>query len=353
MQSKLKYFDRNSDVLNEMKKSTHVYICGAGDLGRDIHHFLNAQGISIRAYAVDDKYYDASRQDMVRLHDCFARMERNDGYLIWGIARPSALRAALTSEDFPDIYLTYDVYQMWQDKAFAHKHEAEFLRTRALLADEQSKKVFDAYLKIYDGDPSEAMELAEDGTYFNELTKNVREEGGMVDCGAYTGDSIRAFVNAYGTDRKIFAFEPDEKNYSMLLANTTDLDVVAVLAGTWSSVTTLRFAAGKDMASSIQEEGEIEVKMDTIDRVVGDDRIAFIKMDVEGSELEALKGAAHVIQRDMPVLAISAYHKQEDLITLPQFIAGCRNEHFKYEVFLRHHGVTVPELVLYGIPVKR
>ena len=55
----------------------------------------------------------------------------------------------------------------------------------------------------------------------------------------------------------------------------------------------------------------------------------------------------------MPVLAISAYHKQEDHITLLQFIADCANEEFKYDLYLRHHGCCVPELVLYGIPTKR
>lgn len=349
---KLKLFDRNSHVLNEMKKSSYVYIYGAGDLGRDIYLFLESQGVAVRAYAVDDEYYHDGRADLVRLSECLARVRQDDGYLIWGIAKPSALHAALKCSDFGEVYLTYDACQMWQDKAFAHKHETEFDETRELLADERSKRVFDAYLKIYDGDPSDALTMAEDGTYFNDLTRDVHE-GGMVDCGAYTGDSIRAFVHAYGTDRKIFAFEPDEKNYSKLLANTAGLDVVAVPAGTWSSMTTLHFASGKDAASSIQAEGAIQIKTDTIDHVVGDHTIAFIKMDVEGSELEALKGATHVIRRDMPVLAISAYHKQEDLITLPRFIAGCGNADFRYEVFLRHHGVTVPELVLYGIPTRR
>lgn len=349
---KLKLFDRNSHVLNEMKKSSYVYIYGAGDLGRDIYLFLESQGVAVRAYAVDDEYYHDGRADLVRFSECLARVRQDDGYLIWGIAKPSALHAALKCSDLGEVYLTYDACQMWQDKAFAHKHETEFAETRELLADERSKRVFDAYLKIYDGDPSDALTMAEDGTYFNDLTRDVHE-GGMVDCGAYTGDSIRAFVHTYGTDRKIFAFEPDEKNYSKLLANTAGLDVVAVSAGTWSSMTTLHFASGKDAASSIQAEGAIQIKTDTIDHVVGDHTIAFIKMDVEGSELEALKGATHVIRRDMPVLAISAYHKQEDLITLPRFIAGCGNADFRYEVFLRHHGVTVPELVLYGIPTRR
>ena len=348
----LKLFDRKSNVLKDMAKSSYVYIYGAGDFGKDIYRFLKMQGVHVQAYAVDDKYYDGDRQDTVRLHDCLTQIKQNNGYLIWGIAKPSTLQEALKSNDSLDVYLTYDLYQMWEDRTFAHEHEAEFARTRELLADEHSKKVFDAYLKIYDGEPSDDIELAEDGTYFNTLTKNI-PEGGLVDCGAYTGDSILNFLNIYGKDRKIFAFEPDEKNYSKLSANTTGLDVVAVPAGVWSSRTTLQFSSGKDAASGIQQEGEVRIKTETIDHVVAEHKIAFIKMDVEGSELEALKGASYVIKRDMPVLAISAYHKQEDLITLPRFIADCENKNFRYDIFLRHHGCTVPELVLYGIPRKR
>ena len=91
----------------------------------------------------------------------------------------------------------------------------------------------------------------------------------------------------------------------------------------------------------------------TIDRAVGEEKVAFIKMDVEGAELEALKGAEGVIARDMPVLAISAYHRQEDLITLLPYISSLHNQKEHYELYLRHHGVVQAELVLYAIPVER
>ena len=167
---KLKIFDRNSDVLEDMAQSSYVYIYGAGDFGRDIYIFLKERGVQVRAYAVDDQYYDESRQDMSTFQDCLSQIKQHDGYLIWGIAKPSALRDALKRDDISVAYLTYDVYQMWQDKAFAHKHEAAFAKTRELFVDEYSRKTFDAYLKIYDGDPSDDIKLAEDGTYFNDLT---------------------------------------------------------------------------------------------------------------------------------------------------------------------------------------
>lgn len=75
-------------------------------------------------------------------------------------------------------------------------------------------------------------------------------------------------------------------------------------------------------------------------------------MDVEGAELEALKGARKVVERDMPILAISAYHRQEDLITLLPYINQLHNENEKYHLFLRHHGVVQTEFVIYSIPFK-
>ena len=58
---KLKLFDRNSDVLKDMAQSSYVYIYGAGDFGRDIYIFLKERGVQVRAYAVDDQYYNESR----------------------------------------------------------------------------------------------------------------------------------------------------------------------------------------------------------------------------------------------------------------------------------------------------
>ena len=74
------------------------------------------------------------------------------------------------------------------------------------------------------------------------------------------------------------------------------------------------------MRSHIADSGNITVNVDTIDNIVGDTPIGLIKMDIEGAELNALKGAINTLKKCRPYLALSAYHKPEDLITLPQFI---------------------------------
>ena len=71
----------------------------------------------------------------------------------------------------------------------------------------------------------------------------------------------------------------------------------------------------------MNENGTIEVSVVPIDAVVDPaDRITMIKMDVEGAELESLKGARKTIQRDKPKLAICIYHKPEDMTEIPLYI---------------------------------
>lgn len=316
---RLNVFDSSSSVISAMKKSHNVYIYGAGELGRDAGLYLQKLGVTIAGYTVDDKFYLSNKKivlkgdkdleyEVVRLSECLDFLKTN-GFLIWGMASPSKLKKALSEENIPEAWITYDVYSMWKDKLFAHKHEEEFRETRALFDDELSRKTFDAYLKIYDGDVLDDVENLTDDIYFNELTQENRKQGCFVDGGGYIGDTATKYAKIYGTKQKIYAFEPDPTNFRRLIENTKELNIVPVNSGCWSESTTLHFDERRDSASSILENGSTEIKVTSIDEVIGEDKVSFVKLDVEGSELEALIGASNIIKRDMPILAISAYHK--------------------------------------------
>jgi hypothetical protein len=75
-------------------------------------------------------------------------------------------------------------------------------------------------------------------------------------------------------------------------------------------------------------------------------RVDFIKMDIEGSELEALKGAEETIRRFRPRMAISIYHKDDDYFTIPLFI---RNLELGYRFYLENYTISDGETVLYCI----
>lgn len=74
--------------------------------------------------------------------------------------------------------------------------------------------------------------------------------------------------------------------------------------------------------------------------------ITFIKMDIEGSELEALKGAKETIKQFKPKLAICVYHKKEDLLEIPQYILSLNPG---YKLFLRNAASIPTDVVLYAL----
>jgi FkbM family methyltransferase len=76
-------------------------------------------------------------------------------------------------------------------------------------------------------------------------------------------------------------------------------------------------------------------------------RVNFIKMDIEGAEMEALRGGEATIRKHRPKLAISLYHNPEDIETVPRYIAGLDLD---YRFFLDHHTIYNNETVLFCVP---
>ena len=100
--------------------------------------------------------------------------------------------------------------------------------------------------------------------------------------------------------------------------------------------------------SSICEDGDIVIEVNAIDEMV-DRPVTFIKMDIEGSEYDAIVGASRIIKENIPTLAICVYHKREDLIEIPKLIMSITGED-AYNFYIRHHQTNLTELVLYAIP---
>jgi hypothetical protein len=85
--------------------------------------------------------------------------------------------------------------------------------------------------------------------------------------------------------------------------------------------------------------------IDATVKELGLDRVDVIKLDVEGAELEALKGARNTIKQYKPKLQISIYHKLEDIWTLPQYIKSLDSS---YEMYVGHHAMDPHESILYA-----
>lgn len=115
--------------------------------------------------------------------------------------------------------------------------------------------------------------------------------------------------------------------------------------GLYSGEDILRFESDGS-ESHISESGNATVHVTSLDRFLEGREVTYIKMDIEGSELEALKGAAETIKNNKPRLAISIYHKPEDILEIPSFILDLNSE---YRFYIRHYSMTWFDTVLYAI----
>ncbi len=174
----------------------------------------------------------------------------------------------------------------------------------------------------------------------------------FIDAGALNLNTTMQFMKhcmKYGvTDSKVIAFEPDVISFKKMQKIIKDKhieNVEVVNAGLYSSNTILQFNLLGNGSSSISENGSTNVNVVMLDSKI-QDKVTFIKMDIEGAELEALKGCQKTILKYKPKLAICVYHKPEDIIKIPLYIKSLVPE---YKLYMRHYSNSVNETVLYAI----
>jgi FkbM family methyltransferase len=187
--------------------------------------------------------------------------------------------------------------------------------------------------------------------YFPDFIEKLDEEV-YLDAGAADGDSIRAFISRWPRYFGIFAFEPDPANAEKLSKATWDIQKVFRSQSALSDhLHKTSFAAVGDCSSHIGVGG-IEVQCITLDyfRTNSDINPTFIKMDIEGEELNALWGARNLIRKHSPVLAICAYHTADHLWEIPLLIHALQPA---YKLFLRRYRPGSWEHVWYAVPPER
>lgn len=173
-------------------------------------------------------------------------------------------------------------------------------------------------------------------------------DGGALDLG--TSMVLLDLQRQRGGTAECIGFEPDPKNLERaraLIAGGEAAGCELAPFGLWSHRTELSFDSTSNGSSHLVESGGTQVRVTDLDSWLGDREITFIKLDIEGAEREALAGARRVIERDHPTLALSVYHRPDDVLVIPEFVAAVTPEHTWY---LRHHSIYPAETVFYALP---
>lgn len=189
--------------------------------------------------------------------------------------------------------------------------------------------------------------------YFDMFSSRSNEV--FVDAGGYDGGTIVDFFSWTGGDGKCYSLEPVPEMYKQIIERRKKENwgnVILCNCAAWDreeSVFLLKDQKENGViwgGSCVGDSGNIEVKGKTIDSIcAGEERVTFIKMDIEGSELKALKGAKDIIRNQKPRLAISIYHKPEDVLEIPNYILSLVPE---YKMYIRHYAADFTETILYA-----
>jgi FkbM family methyltransferase len=342
---------------------------GAGAWGRHTLARLRRTGIEPSGFADNDATKWGTIIDglpVMSAHEAASRFGRDVAFIVTvytGVKVRRQLRdLGLRGFPFSALALRFpDALMPDNSIDFPHKmagHEEEIRRGLSVWADDISRQEYLAqvrYRLTFEEDLPPCLPPGE--IYFPEDLVALTDEEAFVDCGAYDGDSVRDFLrrcrSRFG---RIVALEPDPQNAARLEESLAELpddvrrSIEIVPAAASSRRGRLRFNSTGTVGSTVGETGESEVAAIPLDEVLAGRGPTYIKMDIEGSELDALAGARAVIAEHAPVLAVCLYHRQHDLWQLPLQIRAL-NE--RYRLFLRRYSDDCWEQVCYAIPPER
>lgn len=326
-----------TDVWEALKHETRpIFLYGAGDGAQKIYDQLKKEGVKISGvFASDgfkkDRYfqghklipYSEAKSVFGQFLTLFAFGSNDEKVLIFikSLAESSDLLCAempvCNSEPF--------------NLEFAKQHKDELSAVYNNLADEQSKKVFEqTVLFKLDGNVMRLFECETDRDEAFENILKLKSGSSFLDLGAYTGDTCLEFSKRVQDYSHITAVEPDKKSFLKLKQNTSLLNINYVNAAISDNVGTIPFtykssrgsvSGGKDVCDTI-----------TIDSL--NTSFDYIKFDVEGQELNAIKGGENTIKNERPKMLISCYHRIEDYFKIPLEVLRIRPD---YKLYMRHH----------------
>lgn len=348
--------NRLFEEIEALKESAlPVYIYGYNIWARHLESVLGEKGIIHSGFVVNQEYYEENSNKILCLENVLEKETKVNiivGFLRYKPEKLDQYQDKINKIINCDVsfgnpyadneYMTYEWFT---------NHLEALQNVYDRLGDDLSKRTLEAYInqKISLKYGYLSAVKSSYAQYFEKDLIKLCENEVFIDCGAYDGDTAISFIEALkeqkvGTYDSIISFEPDEENFRKMCARNIDKHV-CLKKGVSDKTGRMSFDSA-DASGVITSDGKSFVEIDTIDHVLGDKKATFIKMDIEGAELDALKGAKHIIQKYKPVLAICIYHKKCDLFEIPEYIGTLVPE---YNFYIRAYCDNCNELVLYAV----
>lgn len=360
-------------------RASSIVLFGAGGLGRRTAAGLRRTGIEPLAFSDNRPELWGSSIDGIAVHppaDAAATFGASAAFVvtIWGAG--SSHRFEHTLEQLSGLGCEIVMPISWLSWRYAREllpfyaldlpsnllvQALDVRRAFDLLDDERSQEEYVSQVRWrLTGDPGCLAHPVTGEQYLVTDVAVPNPDDVVVDCGAYDGDTLRSWLATRGPSfDAYFALEPDPISRSRLERYAANLEGrvagrVHVLPFSVAGHTgTTSFSAVGSVSSSIDGGDGITVdciRLDDLTEHLRGCTPTFLKVDIEGAELDALDGGARFIRRARPLIAMAAYHRQDHLWKTLLTVSELWPE---YRCFLRPHNEEGWDLILYAVPPDR
>lgn len=344
----------------QMKASRYPFIIwGIGSLSYSVKKYMDILQIKVSCYWVDGNC-ETKEKDGIPILSFTEIQSQFDKYnVVFGHSKYELKRELKEKSDkivniFCISNLCYNRYQRIE-KSFFEQNAHNYYKNYCILEDKKSKECMIAYLRCKMSENVDYVIDVFDGeiNYFNNPCFELREDEVYVDIGAYTGDSVELFLKESGGHyKKIYAYEPEEENYTLLkklVGNKHLKNVVCEQMGTWNKKEKLSFDLDEESSSislATPKVQSTEINVDALDSMLGDEEVTLIKINFLSGIRETIEGMKHILIQHKPRLVITVGFDEYALLSIPMLIKEINPE---YRIYLRFAAAMPARLLLFAV----
>jgi len=354
-------------IKGEIKSSKYVCAFGLGIVSYPIIAAIRKlTDIKINFLSDNDptKWGKTFHYDLKCISPTELERYRNDIAILITTQYYKKIYAQLLEKGFKKIFAVTE-YRLLNDAYFKNKKNLQTIKNNVLkvtdiLEDERSKEIMFTLIKNwfdFDVDKVGYEEIFTNDQYYPADIIQLNGHESFVDVGAYNGDTLLDFIKKTNNQfDSIFAFELDKKNFKEMesavdkLAAPVKNKIKLYNFGLLDEEKNVYYETGGSGSEStfinVINNASESGKTVRLSDILKDEKVTYIKMDIEGSEVKALSGAEEIIKKQKPKLAICVYHKPEHLWEVPLYIKKIVPE---YKIFIRHHTPLEYETVCYAL----
>ncbi len=338
--------------LDDLALNSKLYLYGAGDGGVNFKRAIEKQRRDIKLVGFIDDYRSGKRDglNIIKISSLNAKKEKQNLVLItsayWRDMQNNLNRLNYTNYLIVNPVLFYDYLIFSEEEEKKYASQLEYVKNlfasakdrelfRQLIANRQSHMQKSNRVHEYFTNRS----FEKQAQYLEFLNRTQIKT--IIEGGVFDGNNTREFLKLLPGDGFIYGFDPlyNSLNNRVIFKDSSRVRIYPLAL--WYHRDKLVFKASKDNPEGSQivtgiggDKETKEVGAISIDEFIKENKIKkidFIKLDVEGAELQILKGAKITLKRDRPQLAVAIYHKKEDLFKIPIFLIRTLKD-YKYRI---------------------